>query len=308
MIIYDTPQTKNPCFRKGRPMRPVGILVHSTGANNPWLRRYVDAPAVLGVNPNGNHWNKDSATKCMHAFIGKDINGRVAVAVTLPYQVASWGCGSGVNGSYNRDPTGHIQFEICEDGLNNEAYYKEAFGVAEEYCAMLCKQFGLSPMRITSHFEAARLGYASHHADPGHWMKRFGDSMDAFRVRVAARMGSAIIEPTKPEDNKMILSKGSSGAEVRKVQQFLIDWKHDLGKWGADGKFGAATERAVREFQEASGLPITGVWGTLEQARMDEINSRPPVDIPISPPSDEPMVLVPRSWLEKIKALVGEVN
>lgn len=281
-------------------MRPVGILVHSTGANNPWLRRYVDAPAVLGVNPNGNHWNKDSATKCMHAFIGKDIHGRVAVAVTLPYQVASWGCGSGVNGSYNRDPTGHIQFEICEDGLNNEAYYKEAFGVAEEYCAMLCQKFGLSPMRITSHFEAARLGYASHHADPGHWMRRFGDSMDAFRARVAARMGSAIIEPTKTEDNKMILSKGSSGAEVRKVQQFLMYWGHDLGKWGADGKFGAATERAVEQFQEASELPITGVWGALEQARMDEINNRPPVDIPTPPPIGEPMVLVPRGLIEVI--------
>lgn len=307
MIIYDTPQTKNPCFQRARPMRPVGILVHSTGANNPWMKRYVDAPAVLGVNPNGNHWNKESATKCMHAFIGKDLTGRVAVAQTLPYKVASWGCGSGPNGSYNRDPTGHIQFEICEDGLNNEAYYREAFGVAEEYCATLCQQYGIPASAIVGHYEAAQRGYASNHADPRHWMRRFGDSMDAFRARVAARIGQNITGET--EGIGMILSRGSKGEEVRKVQQFLMYWGHDLGKWGADGNFGAQTEKAVTEFQEATGLPATGVWGTLEWAKMDEIENRPPADGPVTgtPPviDDEPMVLVPRGLIEII---IEELN
>lgn len=266
MKIYDVPQMKNPCYKKSRPMKPINILVHSTGANNPWMRRYVDAPDVLGVNQYGNHWNKESANKCMHAFIGKDITGRVAVAQTLPYNVASWGCGKGSKGSYNRDPVGHIQFEICEDGLNNADYYNEAFGVAEEYCAMLCEKFGFDPMKITSHYEAAALGYASNHADPRHWMRKFGDSMDAFRRRVAARIGQTerVIEM-----GFEVLRNGSRGEAVRALQQALINLKYDLGRWGADGKFGAQTEQAVKQFQSANGLPATGVWTETEQAVLD---------------------------------------
>jgi hypothetical protein len=82
----------------------------------------------------------------------------------------------------------------------------------------------------------------------------------------------------------MILSRGSQGEDVRKVQQFLMYWGHDLGRWGADGKFGAQTEKAVREFQDATELPITGVWGDQEWAKMEEINNRPPVEISDMPP------------------------
>ena len=279
-------------------MRPVGILVHSTGANNPWMKRYVDAPDVLGVNPNNNHWNKASATKCMHAFVGKDITGSVAVAHTLPYTVASWGCGKGINGSYNRDPTGHIQFEICEDGLKNEAYYREAFEVAEEYCVYLCQQFGIPASAIVGHYEAAQRGYASNHADPRHWMNRFGDSMDAFRARVAARLGGQMpeyVEVTK------VLQIGSSGVEVAGVQHALIELGHDLGRFGpnkngADGKFGAMTEKAVKEFQEANSMTVTGTWGVDEQKRLDEIMSQPPAEDPgVDPPDNTLIISLPHS-------------
>lgn len=259
MKIYDTPQTKNPCYKSARRMTPMGILVHSTGANNPWMKRYVDAPAVLGVNPNNNHWNKASATKCMHAFIGKDITGAVAVAQTAPYTIASWGCGKGANGSYNRDPTGHIQFEICEDGLNSEAYYREAFGVAEDYCAYLCQQYGIPASAIVGHYEAAQRGYASNHADPRHWMSRFGDNMDAFRARVAARLGGKIPDQAEVA---MVLRIGSVGESVRELQQSLMKLGYDVGKnTRADGKFGPATEAGVRAFQADYLLPATGIWG-----------------------------------------------
>ncbi|MGI6224807.1 MAG: SpoIID/LytB domain-containing protein [Peptococcales bacterium] len=194
MKIYEVIQTKNAGYLRGRKLNPVNILVHSTGANNPWMRRYVDAPEVLGKHKYNNHWNKETATKSMHAFIGKDINGVVAVAHTLPYDIACWGCGAGKRGSYNYDPVGHIQFEICEDNLKNEDYYREAFGVAEEYCAMLCKKFGYDPMKITSHYEAGRLGYAFKRVDPTHWMAKFGDNMDQFRARVAKRVANAEVE------------------------------------------------------------------------------------------------------------------
>lgn len=48
--------TENECFKVGKSMTPKGIMVHSTGANNPNLRRYVGPnDGKLGVNTYGNH-------------------------------------------------------------------------------------------------------------------------------------------------------------------------------------------------------------------------------------------------------------
>ena len=49
---------KNDCYKAGRTIIPKGIMVHSTGANNPNLRRYVGPDdGLLGRNTGGNHWN-----------------------------------------------------------------------------------------------------------------------------------------------------------------------------------------------------------------------------------------------------------
>lgn len=182
-------QTKNRCYIKGQTADQVGILVHSTGAVNKNVKRYVDAPELLGVNQYGNHWNSEAADKCMHAFIGLDKDGEMITVETLPYEYACWGSGKGKNGSYNYNPTAHVQFEICQGSNADEAYYRRAIKEAEEYCAYLCRKFGWKADRITSHKEAADAGYASNHGDPQSWMKNFGDDMDQFRARVAALLG-----------------------------------------------------------------------------------------------------------------------
>lgn len=67
--------TENACYKAGRKITPKGIMVHSTGANNPYLRRYVGPDdGLLGVNEYNNHWNRDKPggrQVCVHAFIGK---------------------------------------------------------------------------------------------------------------------------------------------------------------------------------------------------------------------------------------------
>lgn len=176
--------TENPCYKAAKVMQPVGIVVHSTGANNPNLCRYVGPDdGRLGQNKYKNHWNQAHATKCVHAFIGKLADGTVAAYQTLPWTWRCWGAGKGSKGSANAD---HIQFEICEDGLGNAEYYRAATDKAAQLCAWLCVTYGISPDRIVGHYEAHKLGYANNHADPQHWMRRHGDSMDAFRQRVAA--------------------------------------------------------------------------------------------------------------------------
>ena len=199
MKLYEVIQTKNAGYIRARPIKPIGIFVHSTGATNPELRRYVDAPDVLGFNTYDNHWNRTSATKSMHGFIGLDKTGEVAVCHTLPYNIACWGAGGGSRGSYNYDPQAHVQFEVCEDNAprsgkaptpKETAYYKAAWLAAEEYCAYLCQLLNLPASSIVGHYEAAKRGFASYHSDPEPWMGKFGDSMDRFRARVAERLNS----------------------------------------------------------------------------------------------------------------------
>ena len=67
--------TNNECYKVGKKISVKGIMVHSTGANNPWLKRYVGPDdGLLGTNKNGNHWNTyrpGGRQVCVHAFIGK---------------------------------------------------------------------------------------------------------------------------------------------------------------------------------------------------------------------------------------------
>ena len=183
-------QTKNRCYLAAKPAAHIGILVHSTGVNNRQLKRYVDAPELAGVNMNGNHWNNPTGDKCMHAFIGLDKAGEMMAIQTLPYEFACWGCGSGKRGSYNYDPVAHIQFEICQGSDTDALYYRRAIEAAEEYCVKLCRMFGFDETNIVSHKEAGRRGYASVHDDPEEWMANFGDDMNQFRARVAARLAA----------------------------------------------------------------------------------------------------------------------
>ena len=178
---------KNLCYIAAKKMTPKGIVVHTTGAKNKNLKRYVDAPEEVGVNVYGNHWNvaKPGDRKvCVHAFIGCDKNKQIRVAEILPLDICCWGVGKGRKGSYNDDPA-YIQFEICEDGLKDEVYYRDAFAVAAEYCADLCTAYGFGIEQIVGHCEAYRKGYGSNHADPEHWMKNFGETMADFREQVA---------------------------------------------------------------------------------------------------------------------------
>lgn len=163
---------------------PAGIIIHSTGANNPYLKRYVNAPEICGENPYKNYFDRSTADVCPHAVIGKDKNGEVKAAKLLSWGICCWGCGSGFKGSYNYTPA-YIQIEIAEDGLNDRAYFEEAFGLAAQLCKRLMQNYPtIKPENIISHKEACARGYASNHGDPEHWLAKFGKNMDWFRSQV----------------------------------------------------------------------------------------------------------------------------
>ena len=105
MRLLECLLTANDCYKAKRTIRPKGVMVHSTGANNPMLRRYVQPVSAtpekdellwqLGVNRNGNHWNRPGLDVCVHAFIGKLDDGSVAAVQTLPWDHRGWHAGTG---------------------------------------------------------------------------------------------------------------------------------------------------------------------------------------------------------------------
>ena len=273
MEILQAFQTQNPCYKQGKKNKAIGIVVHSTGAVNRNLSRYVDAPDRLGKNKYGNHWNKADADKCMHAFIGYDKDQKVIVAQTLPYDYVCWGSGKGKNGSYNST---HIQFEICQGSNTDEAYYRESVKCAEKYCAHLCQINGWTADCIVSHREAGLAGYASNHGDPESWMSNFGDDMDQFRARVAALLGEAPVKadvipevaPVTPATSGgdktvmielSVLKKGSKGEQVKTLQRLLTAMGYPCGV--VDGSFGNNTLAGVKAFQQGNKLAVDGSVG-----------------------------------------------
>lgn len=198
--------TNNRCYKAGKRMTPKGIVVHSTGANNPNLCRYIGPDdGIIGPNKYGNHWNQSSGSKCVHAMIGKDKNGVVRCYQTLPWDYRPWGCGSGSKGSYNNS---HIQFEMLEDDLTDAAYFAQVYDMAVGLCAYLCKAYGIPTGAIVSHKEAHDAGYASNHGDPHTWFTRQGKTMDAFRTAVAQKLDGS--QPTEPLYTRQVNTPGDT--------------------------------------------------------------------------------------------------
>ena len=197
--------TNNACYRAGRTIVPKGIMVHSTGSNNPWLKRYVGPDdGWLGKNQYNNHWNQDKPggrQVCVHGFIGKLSDGTIATYQTLPWNMRGWHCGSGAKGSANDS---YIGFEICEDGLTDKTYFNAVYREAAELCAYLCKQYGLTEKDIICHSEGYKLGIASNHSDVMHWFPKHEKSMDTFRAEVKRLLDTANTPAPKPNDLKKL--------------------------------------------------------------------------------------------------------
>lgn len=171
--------TKNECYIVGAPMKPKGVLWHSTGANNPKLTRYVPDDGKLGPNRYNNHWDQPrpgGRQVCVHAFIGQDKNKDVRIYQTLPFDMRCWGAGSGPKGSAN---DGYIQFEICEDNLKNKEYFDEVYKAGVWFTAEMVKRYKLdvNATTIIDHSGAHKMGIASNHGDVMHWFRLYGKTM-----------------------------------------------------------------------------------------------------------------------------------
>ena len=227
--------TANDCYKAGRTITPKGVMVHSTGANNPLVARYVQPvegqkdeaqlKAEIGGNRNANDWNHPGLDVCTHAFVGKLADGGVGTVQTLPWNYRGWHAGTGTSGGSANNT--HIAFEICEDDLTDEGYFRKVYQEAVELTAMLCKTYNLNPLAdgvVICHSEGYQRGVASNHADVMHWFPKFGKSMDTFRADVSKAMTPAQVKPQPPVSGKTYtVVKGDTLSEIAQKYGTTVD-------------------------------------------------------------------------------------
>ena len=242
-------QTQSTCYKGTYKMGEIkGILWHSTGANNPNLKRYVqpsDNAAdrqqmlnILGVNTNKNDWNHIERYAGMNAWIGKLANGTVTTVQTMPWDYRPWGCGSGSRGSCN---SGWIQFEICESNLDDKSYFDKVYKEACELTAYLCKMFNLDPHGTVSykgvnvpvllcHQDSYQFGLGGNHADIYHWFPKHGKNMETVRNDVAAILAADKGTVSAPKEEEI----------VDELYRVRLSWDDAKSQVGAYSKIGNA--------------------------------------------------------------------
>ena len=213
LTFYQQLATLNPCYQKcGNRSKTTHLILHSTDADNPNLKRYVTPDdGYLGENKYKNGWNTADEDTLVHAVIGKNKNGFVEAYQIAPWGKLVWGCGSGKNGSGNSFA---IQVEMCEDKTLGASYAKETYRLAVKLFAHLCKVYDIPTENIWSHTEARDKGYASPHKDPENWWKlvKAGLTMDSFRKDVKALLDGETTVEQMPTDAPSSLYRVQVGA------------------------------------------------------------------------------------------------
>lgn len=215
-------QTQSTCYKGTQKMEVKGILWHTTGAANPYLKRYVQPSetrppedtysreewlALLGQNAYGNDWNHIEYKAGLNCWIGKLADGTITTVQTMPWNYRPWGCGSGKKGSCN---DGWIQFEIEEpDDLNDPDYFAAVYREACEITAYLCDMYGITPggtcqhngitvPNILCHYDAYSLKLGTNHSDVYAWFNKHGKDMVDVRNDVIAIMNGTIDNVSTP--------------------------------------------------------------------------------------------------------------
>ena len=108
-----------------------------------------------------------------------------------------------------------------------------------------------------------------------------------------------------------LLRKGSVGADVKAMQELLMQRGYPLPKYGADCDFGAETEKALKAFQKDEGLEIDGKYGERTHAALMDAVQDPDDsedDAAAAEHPDEPVVPKPLGSTVVIVSGGGNVN
>jgi peptidoglycan hydrolase-like protein with peptidoglycan-binding domain len=255
MDVVDAPRK----VTTGRPMSPVGIVVHHTASNHKADPDDVIDMCIRGVNkvpgPLYNYMIKrDGTIVCLSEKFKANHAGRGSRKVMDRLRHDKKVVESTVPGrsTFNASLYG---VAIINDGLGEDVPDVQMDALAR-FCAFLCDGHGWNPLsRILGHKE-----YTTRKIDPVFNMKAFRHLVDTHTVGKPVRLS-----PTPEEQGEMIpfpgvLRKGSRSSAVKFVQTCV-------GATG-DGIFGRGTRAKVIKWQRAHGLAADGIVGPATWAAM----------------------------------------
>lgn len=228
MEIKQNILTKNNCYKTGRALNPIMLMVHSTAVPGAPAKNFISSWNT--PKPNGRE-------VCVHGFT--DDTGAYQ---TLPWDMQAWHCG----GSGNRKAIG---IELCEPkSYSDKAYFEKVIGIAIQEYAYLSQKYGIPVSNIVSHKEGHAMGIASNHGDPDHWWRYMGYTMDDFRADVQKCINSGKVNVTVGGGTA---PGGGSGYDGNSI----VDYLKSIGK---DSSFAARKQYAAQ-------YGITGYTGTAAQ-------------------------------------------
>jgi tape measure domain-containing protein len=159
----------------------------------------------------------------------------------------------------------NILFGKGLDGEGNEIFYANA-GLTSNWDKMILKinEAGIA----TEDFEQAVIEYGRAHGyNVEQWIEDWGSIEEAIRHMPVSQWSKVIIGALEDVSGTVAdldlitrdLKFGFKGDDVKAVQQALVDLGYDLDKFGVDGIIGSETTAAIKAFQEAQGLEVTGI-------------------------------------------------
>ena len=223
--------------------KPAYVVIHET---DNWSKG-ADAKAHATAMKNGN------LAGTVHYYVDSK-----SIYQTLDHSDGAWAVGDG-KGKYGITNRNSINIEIC---VNPETDYYKAVDYAERLAAKLLKQYGWGTDRLKRHYDASRKNCPRRIQAEGRWpefvkktaayMK--GASTVSTKTNTTSNTAKKTVALTgKIEVQLPVIKKGSSGTAVSMLQAMLCV--------NVDGKFGNATETALKTFQKNVKISADGICG-----------------------------------------------
>ena len=240
-------------------------LGYQEGPNN--YNKYADDANIIrlyGWCPQNQPWCGTFANWVYMTALGYDIGSRITYGGSAACATAA---------SYYRN---HGAFVYTPE-IGDQAFYNVSGGI--NHTGIVVSVEGNSFVAIEGNY-SDKVSEVRHNIG--------GSDVAGFGRPCWAIVGGASEEEPASEKQDAILYKGMmKNASVKAMQAMLMDLGYDLGKWKDDGDYGNDTFRAVAEFQEDHGLPVTG---SVDQKTLDAIKAawkgkEQPPDEP--PPEEE---------------------
>lgn len=230
-------------YGRGNPVNY--ITVHQTGNTNPGADAQAHANIQTNLNPRSASWHES-------------VDDNIAIQ-SFPDDVKCWAATDGPSGTGN---TQSYHIEIC---INSDGDYVQAVENGAERVKAKMQEHGLDISRVRQHHD-----WYPKNCPAQIRGNKAGIDWNDFLALVEGKKVDYTKKTKKKERN--YLQQGDRGAEVKDMQELLTDLGYDLGGYGADGIFGAGTEKGLRAFQRDYDLTVDGLYGknskrTLENAK-----------------------------------------